>query len=200
MLVSILALSGCSKDKNDSPKDKPKVTTTAKPTHPETKPAHPETKPAAKPTSVKALAKLSPTAGNKAAGRVMLVEQPDHTVQLMVEMTGLTPGDHGFHIHEKGDCSSPDGKSAGGHFNPSKSDHGGPTAATHHAGDLGNLTANADGIAKATMRINFVTLGSGAANDAVGKAFIVHAKKDDMTSQPTGAAGARVACGIIESP
>ncbi len=163
-----------------------------KPTVPvETKPENPATAPKAV-----GVAELKPTKGNKASGSVTLTAV-DGKVSVVAEISGLAPGQHGFHIHEKGDCSSPDGKSAGGHFNPAKTDHGGPTAAAHHAGDLGNLVADDKGVAKATMTIDFVTIGTGAVNDAIGKAFIVHEKMDDMKTQPTGAAGARVACGVI---
>jgi Cu-Zn family superoxide dismutase len=129
------------------------------------------------------------------SGTVEFVEK-DGGVLVTAHVTGLAPGDHGFHIHEKGDCSAPDGASAGGHFNPSGHPHGAPDAAAHHEGDLGNLTAGADGKADKTLTLTDVTLGDGA-NSAVGKGFIIHEKADDFTTQPTGNAGARVACGVI---
>ncbi len=153
--------------------------------------------PPVEPKLVSAKAELKPTKDSKVSGSVVLSQTADGKVSVEAQVTGLTPGDHGFHIHEKGDCSSPDGKSAGGHFNPKAVDHGGPTADAHHAGDLGNLTADDKGVAKHKSVIDFVTLDE-SDTTALGKAFIVHAKADDMKTQPTGAAGARLACGVIE--
>lgn len=120
-------------------------------------------------------------------------------VRVEVDLKGLAPGNHGFHIHEIGDCSSPDGKSAGGHFNPADVPHAGPEAEAAHAGDLGNLEAGENGQARITIMSSRVTLGDGAPTDIMGRAVIVHADPDDLESQPTGAAGGRVACGVIES-
>lgn len=120
-------------------------------------------------------------------------------VRVEVDLKGLAPGNHGFHIHEIGDCSSPDGKSAGGHFNPADVPHAGPEAEVAHAGDLGNLEADENGLARITIMSSRVTLGDGAPTDIMGRAVIVHADPDDLESQPTGAAGGRVACGVIES-
>ena len=120
-------------------------------------------------------------------------------VRVEADINGLTPGDHGFHVHEIGDCSSPDGKSAGGHFNPADVPHAGPEADTAHAGDLGNLKADKNGHALIAVMSTRVTLGDGASTDIMGRAVIVHADPDDLQSQPTGAAGGRVACGVIES-
>ena len=123
-------------------------------------------------------------------------KETDDGVEVTANLEGLKKGDHGFHIHEKGDCSAPDAKSAGGHFNPSNHKHGAPDAAEHHEGDLGNITAGKDGKATATMTIKGVTLKEGDTS-IVGKGFIIHAKKDDMKTQPTGNAGDRVGCGVI---
>jgi len=120
-------------------------------------------------------------------------------VRVEADIKGLAPGNHGFHIHEIGDCSSPDGKSAGGHFNPADVPHAGPEAEVAHAGDLGNLEADENGQARITIMSSRVTLGDGAPTDIMGRAVIVHADPDDLESQPTGAAGGRVACGVIES-
>ena len=108
----------------------------------------------------------------------------------------IEPGDHAIHIHEKGDCSAPDAKSAGDHFNPTKAPHGAPDAPQHHAGDLGNLTAGEDGVAQKTVTVDFVTVADGE-KSAVGKAVVVHEKPDDMKSQPAGNAGARISCGVV---
>jgi Cu-Zn family superoxide dismutase len=141
-----------------------------------------------------ATAILSPTTGNKAAGSVNFSQQAKG-ILIKAQLTGLTPGSHGFHIHEKGDCSSGDGKSAGGHFNPDSVDHAGPDAPIRHIGDLGNITADDNGNA-VYERLDTVVSFSGT-NNIIGKGVIVHAGADDLTSQPTGAAGARVACGVI---
>lgn len=141
-----------------------------------------------------AIAVVTPTAGNTAHGTVTFTAVEDG-VRITAHLEGLTPGLHGFHIHQYGDCSVPDGTSAGGHFNPAGVPHGGPDAAVRHVGDLGNVTANAQGVADYD-RVDHVVAFSGT-NDVIGRGIIVHAGKDDLTSQPTGAAGARVACGVI---
>jgi Cu-Zn family superoxide dismutase len=141
---------------------------------------------------------LQPTAGNTVSGWISFAPMADH-VLVTAEVKGLTPGRHGFHVHEKGDCSSGDGKSAGGHFNPAGAPHAGPDAEKRHAGDLGNLEAGEAGVAKYD-RMDTVLRLSGE-DSILGRAVIVHAGEDDFTTQPTGAAGARVACGVIaEAP
>lgn len=143
-----------------------------------------------------AVAKLSPTQGNTTAGEVRFFREGDHLI-VQARVTGLKPGaEHGFHVHEKGDCSSPDGMSAGGHFNPTAQPHGGKDSGPHHAGDMPNLKANAAGEAELRVHLSGVSVGSGPA-DVLGKAVIVHANPDDYRSQPTGNAGARLACGVI---
>jgi len=151
------------------------------------------------PTAVEKLrCDLQPTAGNTVSGWISFAPMADH-VHVTAEVKGLAPGKHGFHVHEKGDCSSGDGKSAGGHFNPAGAPHAGPDAEKRHAGDLGNLEADGAGIAKHD-RMDRVLRLSGE-DSILGRAVIVHAGEDDFTTQPTGAAGARVACGVIaEAP
>lgn len=144
----------------------------------------------------KAVATLEPTKGNTAAGTVTFEQKGDH-VQVTARVSGLKPNqEHGFHAHEKGDCSSGDGMSTGGHFNPTAKPHG-PQHADHHAGDMPGLKADASGKAEATFQLKGVSLGSGAA-DLVGKGLIVHAGPDDYTTQPTGNSGGRIACGVIK--
>ncbi len=145
-----------------------------------------------------AVANMSPTLGNKAQGTVTFIKKGD---QLLVDarLTGLPPGAHGFHIHEKGDCSAPDGMSAGGHFNPTGHAHGGPMSNERHVGDLGNITADANGKAElqltiSTSEVDVSKMGPGS---IVGKGLIVHADPDDYKTQPTGNAGKRLACGVI---
>ena len=141
---------------------------------------------------------LEPLGGSGVDGKVTFSAVPGG-VRVEAHVNGLTPGNHGFHIHEVGDCSSEDGSSAGGHFNPMGVPHAGPEADTAHAGDLGNLRAAEDGHGMVTMVSTRITLGDGTATDILGRAVIVHADADDLTSQPTGAAGGRVACGVIVS-
>lgn len=141
---------------------------------------------------------LKPTQGNTAKGSVRFKQQ-DGQLQIDADIAGLTPGVHGFHLHEKGDCSAPDGTSAGGHFNPGGHQHGGPQAAARHGGDFGNITADASG--KATLHLSVptsqISLDAGAPGNIVGRGMIVHADPDDLMTQPTGNAGKRVACGVV---
>ena len=134
--------------------------------------------------------------GSNVTGYVTFREM-DGTVRVTATVNGLSPGKHGFHIHENGDCSAPDASSAGGHFAPHGNPHGSPEGARsrHHAGDLGNLVA--DGTGKASMDEQFDFLHLSGEDSIVGKAVVIHGKADDLTSQPSGAAGARVACGVI---
>lgn len=143
-------------------------------------------------TSAKAV--LAPTAGNETQG-VVTFTQVEGGVRIQAEVTGLTPGNHGFHVHEKGDCSAPDATSAGGHFNPTGHQHGAPSDAERHAGDLGNLAADETGRAV----LDWVDPSMQLTGDAsiVGRGVIVHADEDDYATQPTGNAGGRVACGVI---
>jgi superoxide dismutase, Cu-Zn family len=142
-----------------------------------------------------AVANLEATKGNSVAGRVTFVQESDG-VHVSANVSGLQPNtEHGFHVHEKGDCSSGDGMSAGGHFNPDGNPHG-PQSAAHHAGDMPSLTADSYGNATASFVLKGVTIGGGGA-DLVGKGLIVHRDPDDFKTQPTGNAGARVACAVI---
>ena len=141
-----------------------------------------------------ATATLRPTAGNSAAGTVTFTRKGDK-VAVVANVTGLSPGPHGFHVHEKGDCSAADAMSAGGHFNPGGKPHGDPATADHHAGDMPQLVADANG--QATLNAELSPMAIGGADDIVGKAVIVHKDADDYKTQPTGNSGARVACGVI---
>lgn len=145
-----------------------------------------------------AVSQLKPTQGNKTSGSVSFVQNGDR-ILIDARIDGLTPGLHGFHVHEKGDCSAPDAMSAGGHYNPSGKPHGGPDHADRHAGDFGNLDADANGnaVLKLTIPASQISLAKEAPNSVVGKALIVHADPDDYKTQPTGNSGKRLACGII---
>lgn len=137
---------------------------------------------------------INSTEGNNVTGVVTFTTVPDG-VKVVADLKGLTPGKHGFHIHQYGDCSASDGTSAGGHFNPENVKHGGPTDTFRHVGDLGNIEADADGNGHYERVDNMLRLNG--SYSIIGRAIVVHAGEDDLTSQPTGAAGARVACGVI---
>ena len=142
-----------------------------------------------------ATASLSPTNGNTARGTVTFTQDGDE-VRVRASVSGLKPNaEHGFHVHEKGDCSSGDGMSTGGHFNPAGKPHG-SQASAHHAGDMPSLKADASGNASTSFELKGVSIGTGAA-DLVGKGVIVHRDPDDYATQPTGNAGPRIACGVI---
>jgi Cu-Zn family superoxide dismutase len=143
----------------------------------------------------KAIAVLSPTQGSKVTGIITFKRLDNGGMKVTGHVEGLTPGDHGFHIHEFGDCSAADGASAGGHFNPEGHNHAGPEVSKRHEGDLGNLTADSHGVAKYD-RV-FPDMKFRGQNGIVGRGIIVHEKADDLKTQPTGGAGARVACGVI---
>jgi Cu-Zn family superoxide dismutase len=147
------------------------------------------------PAPAKLRCDLGPTTGSSVSGWVTFEPMADH-VHVKAQVTGLSLGKHGFHVHEIGDCSSGDGKSAGGHFNPAGMPHGGPDADRRHAGDLGNLEADAAGVANYDRMDTGVQLTG--EESILGRAVIVHAGEDDLATQPTGAAGARLACGVIE--
>jgi Cu-Zn family superoxide dismutase len=150
-------------------------------------------------TRAAATASLAATEGSTVSGDLRF-EAMDGGVHVTGRLVRLEPySTHGFHVHETGDCSAPDGTSAGGHFNPAGTEHGRVGTPTHHAGDSDNITADAQGTATVDNRLEGATLGDGAATDIVGKGVIVHAGADDYTSQPTGDAGARLACGVIQA-
>lgn len=147
------------------------------------------------PTGKKAYAKLNPTKGNQVTGLVTFIAL-ENGVRVIANVEGLTPGAHGFHIHEFGDCSAPDASSAGGHYNPTNSIHAGPEDLPRHVGDLGNVIANKNGVASYDY-VNFGLTLEGN-QSIIGKSVIVHEDKDDFVSQPTGNAGSRLACGVIK--
>ena len=158
---------------------------------------------AAKPRATAALmarAALMPTAAinpNPAIGTVAFTAL-DHGVRVAGEVRGLPPGtEHGFHIHEKGDCGN-NGDAAGGHFNPAGGVHGKFSTASSHAGDLPSLVADASGVARFSIEVHAISLVEGAANNVVGRALVVHRDRDDFATQPTGNSGPRVACAVIQ--
>lgn len=146
---------------------------------------------------VSASALLQPRSGSKVSGSLKFTQIGD-VVRVTGEISGHSKGPKGFHIHEKGDCSAADGMSTGGHFNPDKSKHGGPYDPVKHAGDLGNIVFNAEGVAQVNFTVGDISVSKDAPNGIIGRAVIVHAAVDDMKTDPTGNAGGRVACGVIQ--
>ena len=182
----------------------------------EPEPEVPTPAPAAAPDALAPADDASSAAGGialAAQARVVLAEvqgsgvtgeltfDPDgDALRLHGEMRGLKAGSvHGFHVHEVGDCSAPDATSAGGHFNPDQMQHGDrQSEGPHHAGDMPNLTAGEDGVGQVDVRLDGLQIDGDASHDVVGRAVIVHAQADDYATQPTGNAGARIACGVVE--
>lgn len=143
-----------------------------------------------------ATARLIPTQGNATTG-VVTFKTMGSRVLVTAEVQGLKPNaEHGFHVHEKGDCSSGDGMSTGGHFDPNGKAHGAHGSSAHHAGDLPSLLADINGNAKLSFETKAITVGSGS-TDIVGRGLIVHRDPDDFKSQPTGNSGPRLACATI---
>ena len=140
---------------------------------------------------------LEPRSGSQVTGTATFTEK-DGKVEVVVNAKSLTPGKHGVHVHDKGDCSASDASSAGPHFAPGGGQHAGPTDANRHAGDLGNLEAGADGSAKLTITSDKLTVGDGE-RSVVGRALVIHGDPDDLATQPSGNSGGRVACGVIKT-
>jgi Cu-Zn family superoxide dismutase len=142
-----------------------------------------------------AIAVIHGTKGNEKVHGTVKFTDTGSGVKVVAHVEGLTPsGTHGFHIHEFGDCSAPDAASAGGHFNPTGAQHGAPGEKAH-VGDMGNLKANAQGIAHLELTLPHATITG--KNGVLGRGVIVHAKADDLRTQPTGDAGGRIGCGVI---
>lgn len=191
-LASALALSACKQ--GAAPAATPADTASDTPV------AAPAADPAAPPAmdAAVAMADLQPTKDSTVKGSIRFTVV-DGRLHASGDISGLKPGsEHGFHIHEKGDCSAPDGTSAGGHFNPGDAQHGSIDAAAHHGGDMPNIVADAQGNAHVDGPVSSnVNAGKGDGFDIIGRGLIVHADPDDYHSQPTGNAGARLACAVI---
>lgn len=203
-LAIALATAGCNRASDDTataPADTAPAAETPAPeatTEPAAPPA-PVTSPVES-SATEASATLAATQGNQAAGQLTLNVEDGGAVRVTGTLHGLEAGSvHGIHIHETGDCSAPDASSAGAHFNPGGAPHGDPAGPAHHAGDMPNITADAQGDAMVDLRVSGLELGSGGANDAIGKALVVHEKADDYQTQPSGDSGSRIACGVIEA-
>lgn len=143
-----------------------------------------------------AKATLEAKSGSTVTGWATFTEEAGG-VKAVVHVEKAPPGTHGLHIHEKGDCSDPEAKNAGGHFNPTGAEHAGPADPKHHAGDLGNIEVKADGTGHLEITSNMLTVKEGP-NSVVGRSVVFHEKADDLKTQPTGNAGGRFACGVIK--
>lgn len=142
-----------------------------------------------------AVVELMPTEGNNGSGTLKF-SKTDSGIKITGQINGISPGMHGIHIHETGDCSAPDATSAGEHFNPDQMPHAGPQDMKRHTGDLGNIEADQNGTVIIDMldtKLSFEGMHS-----IIGKAVVVHSGKDDLTSQPAGDSGSRILCGVIE--
>ncbi len=146
-------------------------------------------------TVQKAIAKIKSFKGDQIKGIVTFTRVPEG-IKIVADVKGLTPGKHGFHVHEFGDCSE-EGAAVGSHFNPDNSKHGGPDSTERHVGDLGNLVADENGYAHYEIIDKIISFEG--ENSIIGHSIIVHADPDDYTTQPAGASGKKIACGIIEA-
>lgn len=146
-----------------------------------------------------ASATLNPASGSDVSGTATFSQNEDGEVNLVLHVENLTPGTHAVHLHENGDCGAEDASSAGAHWNPTSEDHGKRGETDFHAGDITNLTVGEDGIGHLEMDVEGWSIGGSEETSIINKAIIIHADPDDFKSQPAGAAGARVACGVIQS-
>lgn len=146
------------------------------------------------PVSAAAIFESKP--GSMTAGTVKFI-QTDKEVLIAAVLSGLPPGKHGIHLHEKGVCAEPDYASAGDHFNPTNHPHACPPSKDRHAGDLGNIEVDAEGNARFELRTNLLTVGPGQ-KSVVGRAVILHDMEDDCTTQPSGGAGTRLGCAVVQ--
>lgn len=146
------------------------------------------------PTITHASALIYPTKGNTISGTATFSQENDG-LHIRAHITGLTPGEHGFHIHEFGNCNCDDAVCAGDHFNPAHRNHGGPEAADRHVGDMGNLVANEEGVAEYNFVDTYATLNG--PHSIIGRTVIIHAQPDDYQTQPSGNARARIGCGVV---
>lgn len=143
-----------------------------------------------------AVAKLESKSGATVMGQAEFFAS-GMEVRVQLEVTGTMPGKHAVHLHEKGDCSSEDGESAGAHWNPKGHDHGHLENPPAHLGDIGNLEVDAEGRGRLSFSTIYWTVGTKTGNDIIGKAIVIHESEDDFTSQPAGNSGKRIACGVV---
>jgi superoxide dismutase, Cu-Zn family len=146
-----------------------------------------------------ATANVDGKTGSTLTGKASFTEKGKEIV-FKLDVEKAPAGEHAVHLHEKGDCSAPDAKSAGGHWNPTATPHGQWGHDGHHLGDIGNFTVGADGKGTITLTTDKWSWGTGQPNDIAGKGIIVHEKADDFKTQPTGNAGGRIGCGVVVNP
>jgi Cu-Zn family superoxide dismutase len=188
-VVAALLLAACSREQPEGSPRQPDDATAAPAEKTTTTEAAPE-----------AVAQIAPTQGNTVTGSLALTPAAEG-VRISGAIQGLKPdAEFGFHIHEKGDCSAPDGSSAGAHFNPAQAQHGNPASGAHHAGDMVNIRSNGEGVAQVDTTVAGTALHGDPNADVMGKAIVVHESPDDYTTQPSGNSGKRVACGVISAP
>lgn len=145
-----------------------------------------------------AMAAISSASGSTLSGEANFTDNGDGTVSFELSVKGATPGTHALHLHANGDCSAPDATSAGGHWNPAEVDHGKRNETPmFHAGDIDNLEVGEDSTGTLSMNVKGWTIGGPDSTNVIGKAIIIHGGADDFTSQPSGAAGPRVGCGVV---
>ncbi len=194
LLLVALAVS-CTKSTTTTSPEPPVDSSTAAPDpNPDPNPDETPADPVEAPAGAQATAQLQSPGGVTGA---LVLRETAAGLEVDGTITGLTPGAHGFHVHEVGECTAPKFESAGPHFDPTKAPHAGPTAAAHHLGDLGNIEADAAGRAQVHAVVPDLSLTAGDAGSVVGRAMVVHAKADDLQTQPSGASGDRIACGVI---
>jgi Cu-Zn family superoxide dismutase len=150
----------------------------------------------APPAGPTATAVIEGRSGSRLTGTATFT-QNGSAVHVVIDLANAPEGIHGVHLHEKGDCSAPDATSAGGHFNPTGMQHGSPDAASHHAGDFGNMTIGSEGHGRLELDSTALTVAPGD-HSVAGRAIVIHAKADDMQTQPTGNSGARIGCGVVQ--
>lgn len=138
---------------------------------------------------------ITPLGDNPIRGKVFFKKTSDG-VKVIADIEGLAPGEHGFHVHEYGECGGKDGAAAGAHFNPTQTKHGGPDSVERHVGDLGNIFADENGRAHYERVDKLIQLQG--KNSILGRSVIIHSDKDDYETQPSGASGAKIGCGIIQ--
>ena len=145
-----------------------------------------------------ATAEINSASGSSLTGTAIFTKDGEN-ITLSVAIRNASPGLHAVHIHENGDCSAPDATSAGGHWNPTDVAHGQWGVGEFHLGDIGNITVGEDGTGSIELTTDLWEIGTGSDIDVIGKGIIVHADADDFVSQPSGNAGARIGCGVIEA-
>lgn len=148
------------------------------------------------PRELGAVATLQSKSGTAVTGTATFVQVGNDPVRVRVRVEHARPGLHGLHVHVTGDCSDPEAKAAGGHFNPLGAPHAGPKTETRHAGDLGNIEVGENGTGDLAMTTDLLTVQTGPTS-VVGRSVVFHADKDDLMTQPTGNSGARQGCGVV---